>query len=96
MKGKERWPRNLSATTLWAEVFFFFISSNTDPNRCYIATRISYIIGSVMIAQWENECTSLSDVLSVTWVMMAQWEKECISLSVLPVAWVMIAQRDNE
>ena len=32
-----------------------------------------------MIAQWENECISLS-VLSVAWVMIAQWENECISL----------------
>jgi len=40
-----------------------------------------------MIAQWENECISLS-VLSVARVMIAQWENECISLSVLSVALV--------
>ena len=39
---------------------------------------------TVMIAQWENECISLS-VLSVARVMIAQWENECISLSVLSV-----------
>jgi len=48
-----------------------------------------------MIAQWENECISLS-VLSMAWVMIAQWENECISLSVLPMAWVMITQWENE
>jgi len=47
-----------------------------------------------MIAQWENECISLS-VLSVARVMIAQWENECISLSVLSVARVMIAQWEN-
>jgi len=41
----------------------------------------------VMIAQWENECISLS-VLSVARVMIAQWESECISLSVLSMARV--------
>ena len=44
-----------------------------------------------MIAQWENDCISLS-VLSVARVMVAQWENECISVSVLSMAWVMIAQ----
>jgi len=39
----------------------------------------------VMIAQWDNECISLS-VLSEARVMIAQWENECISLSVLSVA----------
>ena len=48
-----------------------------------------------MIAQWENECISLS-VLSVAQVMIAQWENECISVSVLSVAGVMIAQWENE
>jgi len=59
-----------------------------------------------MIAQWENECISLS-VLSLTarhdssspwpgWVMIAQWENEFISLSVLSVARLMIAQWENE
>jgi len=43
-----------------------------------------------MIAQWENECISLS-VLSVVRVMVAQWGNEYISLYVLPVARVMIA-----
>jgi len=38
-----------------------------------------------MIAQWENQCISLS-VLSMARVMIAQWENECISLSALPVA----------
>ena len=49
---------------------------------------------SVMIAQWENECISLS-VLFVATAMIAQWENECISLSVLFVAQVMIAQWAN-
>jgi len=49
----------------------------------------------VMIAQWENECISLS-VLSMARVMIAQWENECISLSVLSMARVMIAQWENE
>ena len=40
-----------------------------------------------MIAQWENECISLS-VLSVARVIIAQWENECISPSVLSVALV--------
>jgi len=40
-----------------------------------------------MIAEWENECISLS-VLTVARVMIAQWENERLSLSVLPVAWV--------
>ena len=38
-----------------------------------------------MIAQWENECISLS-VLSVVRVMIAQWENERVSLFVLSVA----------
>ena len=42
---------------------------------------------SVIIAQWANECISLS-VLSMARVMIAQWENECISLSVLSVAGV--------
>jgi len=46
---------------------------------------------SVIIAQWENECVSVS-VLSMGWVMIAQWENECISVSALSMAWVMIAQ----
>ena len=46
----------------------------------------------VMIAQWENECISLS-VLPVALVMIAQWDS---SLSVLPVARVLIAQWENE
>ena len=37
-----------------------------------------------MIAQWKNECISLS-VLSMARVMIAQWENECIPLSVLSV-----------
>jgi len=41
----------------------------------------------VMIAQWENECISLS-VLPVARVMIAQWENGCISLSVLSMARV--------
>jgi len=41
-----------------------------------------------MIAQWEDECISLS-VLSVARVMIAQWEDECISLSVLSMARVI-------
>ena len=41
----------------------------------------------VIIAQWENECISLS-VLSMGLIMIAQWEYECISLSILPVARV--------
>ena len=48
-----------------------------------------------MIAQWKNECISLS-VLPVAWVMIAHWENECISLSVLFKARVMIAQWENE
>jgi len=48
-----------------------------------------------MIAQWENECISLS-VLSVARLMIAQWENECISLSVLFMARVMIAQWESE
>jgi len=32
-----------------------------------------------MVAQWENECISLS-VLTVARVMIAQWENECVSL----------------
>ena len=48
-----------------------------------------------MIAQWENECTSLS-VLYMAQVMIAQWENECTSLSVLSIARVMIAQWENE
>jgi len=48
-----------------------------------------------MIAQWENECISLS-VLPVTRAMIAQWENECISLSVLPVAPAMIDQWENK
>ena len=51
--------------------------------------------GPVMIAQWENECISLS-VPSVARVMIAQWENKCISLSVPSVAWAMIAQWENE
>jgi len=50
---------------------------------------------SVMIAQRENECISLS-VFSVTWAMTAQRENECISLSVFSVIWVMTAQWENE
>jgi len=34
----------------------------------------------VMVAQWENECISLS-TLSMARVMVAQWENECIALS---------------
>ena len=52
-------------------------------------------MAGVTIAQWENECISLS-VLSVARVMIAQWENECISLSVLSVARVMIARWENE
>ena len=48
-----------------------------------------------MIAQWENECISLS-VLSMARVMIIQWENECISLSVLSMAQVMKAQWENE
>jgi len=48
-----------------------------------------------MIAQWENECISLS-VLSVARVIIAQWENESISLSVLSAARVMITQWENE
>jgi len=40
-----------------------------------------------MIAQWENECISLS-VLPMARVMIAQWENECISLAVLFMAQV--------
>jgi len=47
------------------------------------------------IAQWENECISLS-VLSMALIMTAQWENECISLSVLSVARVTISQWENE
>ena len=36
-------------------------------------------LARVMIAQWENECISLS-VLSMTWVMIAQWENECLTV----------------
>jgi len=43
------------------------------------------IMARVMIAQWENECISLS-VFAVARVMIAQREKKCISLSVLSVA----------
>jgi len=42
---------------------------------------------SVMTAQWENECISLS-VLSMVRVIIAQWENECISLSVLSMVRV--------
>jgi len=48
-----------------------------------------------MIAQWENECISLS-VPSVALVMIAQWENECLSLSVLSVVRAMISQWENE
>ena len=41
----------------------------------------------VTIAQWENDCISLS-VHSVARVIIAQWENECISLSVLSVGRV--------
>jgi len=37
-----------------------------------------------MIAQWENECISLS-VLFIARAMIAQWENECISLSACPL-----------
>ena len=37
-----------------------------------------------MVAQWENECISLS-VLPAAQVMVAHWETECVSLYVLPV-----------
>ena len=48
-----------------------------------------------LIAQWENECISLS-VLSVAQVMIAQWKNECISLSVLSETRGLIAQWENE
>jgi len=48
-----------------------------------------------MIAQWENDCTSLF-VLSVARTMIAQGENDCTSLSVLSVAWTMIAQWEND
>ena len=50
---------------------------------------------SVMIAQCEDECSSLS-VLSMAWVMRALWEDECISLAVLSMARVMITQWEDE
>jgi len=56
---------------------------------------VSPLYGRVMIAQWKNECISLS-VLPVARVMIAQWENECISLSVLSMARVLIAQWENE
>jgi len=40
-----------------------------------------------MIAQWGNECISLS-VLPVVRAMIAQWGNECISQSALSVAQV--------
>jgi len=40
-----------------------------------------------MIAQWGDECISLS-AFSVARVMIAQWENECISLSVFSIAQV--------
>ena len=51
--------------------------------------------GRVMIAQWENECISLS-VLSEARVMTAQWENKWVSLSVLSEARVMTAQWEND
>ena len=42
-------------------------------------TRVTLV--SVMIAQWENECLSLS-VLSVVRAMISQWENECLSQTV--------------
>jgi len=48
-----------------------------------------------MIAQWENECISLS-VLFKARVMIAQWKNECFSLPVLLVARVMIGQRGRK
>ena len=56
---------------------------------------VCHSVARVTIAQWENECISLS-VLSAARVRKAQWENECISLSVLSVARVMIAQWENE
>jgi len=50
-------------------------------------------VARVIIAQWENECISLS-VLSVARVMIAQWENECISLS-SPWPRVMIAELEE-
>jgi len=47
---------------------------------------------AVMIAQWENECISLS-ILSVARVMIAQWENECISLSILSPTRDMIVPK---
>ena len=54
-----------------------------------------FIAYLVAIAQWENECTSLS-ALSVARVMIAQWESECISMSAISVARMMVAQWDNK
>jgi len=48
-----------------------------------------------MMAQWENEWISLSD-LPMARAMMAQWENEWISLSVLPMGRAMMAQWENE
>jgi len=45
--------------------------------------QFSIYLLSLMIAQWENECISLS-VLSVARVMIAQWENEWIYLTVCP------------
>jgi len=48
---------------------------------------ISLVCKSIMIAQWENECSSLS-VLPVARVMIAQWDNESISLSIFFMARV--------
>ena len=56
---------------------------------------LSSPMARVMIAQWENECISLS-ILPKARVMIAQWENECISLFILPMARIMIAQWENE
>ena len=48
-----------------------------------------------LIAQWDNECISLS-VFSMVRVTIAQWENECISLSDLSVVRVTIAQWESE
>jgi len=49
----------------------------------------------IMIAQWKNECISLSG-LAVARVVIGQWENDCFSLSVLSVARVVIVQWENE
>jgi len=79
--------------TNWVRHWTYRVIWVTDERYQYTSFHGgSYILAfqsaqSVMIAEWENECISLS-VLTVARVMIAQWDNERLSLSVLPVAWV--------